>query len=90
MEQSERHFDLLQGIIDRAFKKFYKGEPMESEFHNKDSVSLDGSSKVGDIYESIEDYTQRTGKRFRMTKEQKQRGLSRDEAFTETHGELNG
>ena len=90
MEQSERHFDLLQGIIDRAFKKFYKGEPMEPVFHKKDSVSLDGSSKVGDIYESIEDYTQRTGKRFRMTKEQKQRGLSRDEAFTETHGELNG
>ena len=90
MEQSERHFDLLQGIIDKAFKKFYKGEPMESEFHNKKSVSSDGSPRVGDIYEGIEDYTQRTGKRFRMTKEQKQQGLSRDEAFTETHGETNG
>ena len=38
------------------------------------------------FYESIEDYTTVTGKRFRMTKEQKQRGLTREQAFTETFG----
>tara|TARA_Y100001963_G_C6724202_1_gene420625 strand:+ start:283 stop:627 length:345 start_codon:yes stop_codon:yes gene_type:complete len=30
-----------------------------------------------------DEYRERTGKRFRMTKEQKERGLSRDEAFKE-------
>jgi len=35
-------------------------------------------------YPSIEEYTKQTGKRFRMTKEQKGRGLSRDEAFGES------
>jgi len=34
-------------------------------------------------YESPEDYKEKTGKRFRMTKEQKQRGLDRDSAFLE-------
>ena len=41
------------------------------------------------IYESIEDYTTKTGKRFRMTKQQKSRNLSREEAFTETFGGSN-
>ena len=35
------------------------------------------------LYESIEHYTQMTGKRFRMTKDQKGRNLSRDQAFQE-------
>jgi hypothetical protein len=34
-------------------------------------------------YESIEQYTQVTGKRFRMTKDQKARNISREEAFQE-------
>jgi len=34
-------------------------------------------------YESIEHYTQTTGKRFRITKDQKARGISREEAFQE-------
>ena len=37
------------------------------------------------LYESIEDYTAQTGKRFRMTKEQKSRDLSREEAFNEMY-----
>ena len=41
------------------------------------------------LYESIEDYTTQTGKRFRMTKNQKERGLSRDEAFSEMYGGTN-
>mgnify|MGYP003127611816 CR=1 FL=1 len=38
---------------------------------------------AGGIYESIEEYTEKTGKRFRMTKDQKLRGLTRDAAFKE-------
>jgi flagellar biosynthesis chaperone FliJ len=34
-------------------------------------------------YKNIEDYHRKTGKRFRMLKEQKERGLSREEAFDE-------
>lgn len=41
------------------------------------------NSKSDLIYESIAEYTKKTGKRFRMTKEQKNKGLSRDEAFKE-------
>ena len=35
------------------------------------------------IYENIKDYTSKTGKRFRMNKDQKERGLNREEAFSE-------
>tara|TARA_R100001594_G_scaffold92484_1_gene126804 strand:- start:146 stop:409 length:264 start_codon:yes stop_codon:yes gene_type:complete len=46
------------------------------------------------IYENIEDYNRKTGKRFRMTKDQKERGLSRQEAFHESfnkgEGDVNG
>jgi len=41
------------------------------------------------VYESIEDYTEQTGKRFRMTKDQKTRNLTREEAFAETFGGQN-
>jgi flagellar biosynthesis chaperone FliJ len=34
-------------------------------------------------YKDIEDYQRKTGKRFRMLKEQKERGLTREEAFAE-------
>ena len=34
-------------------------------------------------YASIEEYKRATGKRYRMTKEQKLRGLTRDQAVTE-------
>jgi len=37
------------------------------------------------IYASIDAYTKATGKRFRMTKAQKERGLNRDQAFKETY-----
>jgi len=38
------------------------------------------------VYENIDDYQLKTGKRFRMLKEQKDRGLSREEAFEELYG----
>jgi hypothetical protein len=37
------------------------------------------------VFESIEHYTKQTGKRFRMTKCQKDRQLTREQAFNETH-----
>ena len=37
------------------------------------------------LYESIAEYTEKTGKRFRMTKEQKSRELTREQAFKEMY-----
>jgi len=50
-------------------------------------VKEDSSDTIPALYESIEDYTAKTGKRFRMTKEQKNLGLTRDEAFNQTFGD---
>ena len=73
MDNMEKNFKVIQDLIDRAFKRLWLGDKEEG-----------GSLKGLDlIYESIEDYTKKTGKRFRMTKDQKSRGLSRDEAFAE-------
>ena len=35
------------------------------------------------LFESIEDYQKTSGKRFRMTKDQVSRGISREDAFLE-------
>lgn len=40
----------------------------------------------GSMYRSIEDYSAKTGKRFRMTREEKQRNLTRQQAFEERYG----
>ena len=53
------------------------------------SSSLKGEEKIEEekIYpgpRSIQEYTESTGKRFRMTKDQKDRGLGREEAFKES------
>jgi hypothetical protein len=45
-------------------------------------IMSDNTSNM-QVYDSIEDYSVKTGKRFRMTKEQKARNLSREEAFIE-------
>ena len=39
---------------------------------------------------TIQEYTESTGKRFRVTKDQKERGLSREEAFKENMIKLYG
>jgi len=65
-------FGVLSNIIDEAFSKV---------FDERKEDSRPPSSK----YASIEEYTDRTGKRFRMNKDQKERGLTRQEAFAELH-----
>jgi hypothetical protein len=46
----------------------------------KDNLS---GNLVNAPFISIQDFTAKTGKRFRMTKAQKDAGLSREQAFTE-------
>ena len=45
------------------------------------------SGKSGEpLYESVDDYKEITGKRFRRTKDQMKRGLSIEDSFTEFVG----
>lgn len=59
----------LDKLIEKAMKKeLSKGQKPEATIQE---------------YKDIEDYQRKTGKRFRMLKEQKERGLTREEAFAE-------
>jgi len=69
MEKDNDFMKILEDLLDEVFD-----DSMEKHFDNK---------KPEVIYENIEDYTSKTGKRFRMNKDQKERGLSREEAFGE-------
>ena len=85
--KDEDFYTMIEQLIDAAFdinlgKK--KKKPMESYVIQAEDVPQEGVQTL--VYESIEDYTSKTGKRFRMLKDQKARGLTREEAFTETFG----
>ena len=70
MKEEELPLDLIkmiESMVDSAFDGVYN-RPVKTS--NKE-------------YADIEDYTQKTGKRFRVLKEQKERGLSREDAFRE-------
>ena len=75
-------YTMLEQLIDAAFdnnlgKK--KEKPMEMQ-----ELAPSEEETQTLVYESIEEYTSKTGKRFRMLKDQKARGLTREEAFAET------
>ena len=72
-KKEDTTYKFLTDLIDELFTDHYSEEQKA-----KDNTPF---------YESIEDYTATTGKRFRMTKEQKTRNLSREDAFTETFGD---
>ena len=75
--KQDNTFELLSKMIDEAFSNHYtKEKKMENQ-------PLPKSTKQ-DVILTIEDYTRQTGKRFRMTKDQKARDLSREQAFAET------
>jgi hypothetical protein len=50
------------------------------------NIKEENSKWVTPEYGSIEEYTAKNSKRFRMTKDQKLRNLSREEAFKEIYG----
>jgi len=84
--KDEDFYTMIEQLIDTAFdtqlgKK--KEKPMKTKLEFAHQPEEEAQTLV---YESIEDYTSRTGKRFRMLKDQKARGLTREEAFTETFG----
>ena len=85
-KQSDETFKILTDLIDEVFSNHYnKDKKMETQ----PLKSPSGEQTMTQVYESIEDYTEQTGKRFRMTKDQKSRNLSREQAFNETFGGKN-
>ena len=81
-------YTMIEQLIDAAFDtklgtKKTKEKTMDTQVETAPQEEL---TTVDESYESIEAYTERTGKRFRMLKEQKSRGLTREEAFAELHG----
>ena len=73
----EDKFEIFTEMIDKAFDSVFDKKKGDKTLEHQPR------SNKGNIYESIEDYKTKTGKRFRMTKDQKQRGVSRQEAFLE-------
>ena len=71
-DNDDGFFGVLSNIIDEAFSKV---------FTEKKKEGFASSPQ----YHSIEEYTGQTGKRFRMSKDQKERGLTRQEAFAELY-----
>ena len=71
-DNDDGFFGVLSNIIDEAFSKVFTEKKKDA-------------NPTSPEYTTIEEYTARTGKRFRMTKDQKERGLTRDEAFTELY-----
>ncbi len=71
---------MLEGIINDAFS---------GSFQKRDKAAIPAAqvNEEHNTYKSIEEFTSETGKRFRMTKEQKILGLTREEAFNETYGD---
>jgi len=75
-DEQSRFYKILEDVIDRAFKQSWV------KVGGKEKTSKNASDM---LYESIEDYKEKTGKRFRMKRDQKDRGLTREEAFKEIH-----
>jgi len=84
--KDDKTLDILMSIIDDAFDKHYnKEEKMETQ----PELAPQQEQPMTAMYESIEDYTTKTGKRFRMTKRQKELGMTREESFKLTYGGTN-
>ena len=78
-------YTMIEQLIDTAFDTNL-GKKKEKSMEMQQTAPQEELQFMKEGYESIEDYTSRTGKRFRMLKDQKSRGLTREEAFTETFG----
>jgi len=69
----------LYNELDKMVKKAFSDRLTEG----KESPTI---TSGGPIYESIEDYKMKTGKRFRQSKADKEAGLTRDQSFQKMYG----
>lgn len=73
----------LTNLVDSAFEKHFKGKKMDNNQTQLTQSNQNTASNTNPKYLTIEEYTKATGKRFRMTKEQVQRKITREQAFAE-------
>jgi len=77
--------NLINGAFDGAFGRKAQTPKIRKPIMKTETIDDSARDHFPDLYESIQDYTTQTGKRFRMTKEQKSRNLSREQAFSEMY-----
>ena len=82
----DKFFEELSCLINDAFDGVFGRKVSQPKVPNPAPIVKE-LPKTPALYESIEDYTAKTGKRFRMTKTQKELGMTREEAFFLTYGE---
>ena len=70
--------NFLKALSKKNVKKETVVEEPKTEVKTETEVKLK--------YENINDYKKKENRRFRMTKDQKSRGLTREQAFQETYG----
>ncbi len=69
--------DILETFTGELNEAYSEEEEKQRQERIKQSIDEQN------IYEDIADYKSKTGKRFRRTKDQMERGLNKDEAFSE-------
>jgi len=79
----EEWFSSLTELVEKAFSDTLTVRKMPEENISEEEVESKDSDAIMDVPQSISEYTELTGKRFRMTKAQKEFGMSREEAFEE-------
>ena len=78
--------NLINGAFDGVYGRKVSSPKIRKPIMQTETIKPDPSrDHFPNLYESIEDYTAQTGKRFRMTKEQKSRELTREQAFSEMY-----
>jgi len=77
--------NLINGAFDGVYGRKLPTPKMRKPIMKTETTNDSARDHFPNLYESIQDYTDQTGKRFRMTKEQKSRNLSREQAFSEMY-----
>lgn len=78
----------LTNMVDSAFNKHFKEKKNMENNTQPQTSNNQATAQSKAKYQTIEEYSQATGKRFRMTKEQAERNISREEAFREFIGKI--
>lgn len=86
----KKSYDVLANMISDAFDSSFGRKPIQERTYKMDytQVTTPAQTSTSPAYKSIEDYTAKTGKRFRITKDQKTRNISREQAFEEFLNEM--
>lgn len=84
-------YDVLSSMISDAFDSSFGRKLIKERTYKMENtqVTTPVQTSTSSVYNSIEDYSAKSGKRFRMTKDQKTRKISREQAFEEFLNEMN-